>query len=165
MISEDQKASYERMIRLLKATGLYRLDQNSAVEKELWLYAVYFGILEDQIKRLTDNCFVDSITRDGFDRYRELYSLPEGIKQSELRDIVRKRLAITNRDFTPAGVQRCMESGGFDVELTEYFQYERITIRVLESTGAFGTQEEKEAFLTQCLPCQQHASFLWIPDN
>lgn len=153
--------SLERMKALLAPSGIYRLEEGSGTAIELGLYAVWLDALEQELENLIDNCFLDSITRSGFDNYRTLYGLPEGLDWQPLRELVKKRLAITNRDFTPGGVKRCMAAGGFDVQLTEDFASNRVTVRILSDAGAFGTRAESEAFLRRCIPFGVGSIFLW----
>ena len=153
--------AYERMISLLRTTGLYRLDGSTAVERELRVWADYFDQLAAEIAALPENAFPETMDRTGFDNYRRLYSLPQNIGWAELRGIVERRLGLTNRDFTKAGVQRCMASGGFTVELTEDFANRRVTVHILEDQGAFGAKPEKEAFLQSCLPAHAQGVFVW----
>lgn len=153
--------SNKRMLQLLKSTGIYRLDGKSAVEKEIAAYAVLFDSLETELKRLADDCFADTMTFDGVSAYRRLYQMPETLTEPELKALIQKRIAVTNRDFTPEGVRRCMASGGFDVELEENFDSGEVRVTILSDQGAFGAKSEKEAFLQECLPCHAKGVFIW----
>lgn len=165
MRQDYSDGAYGRMVRLLGSVGIYRLDGTTAVEKELRLYADRIGELYALIDQLAGNCFVDSVTQEGFLRYVALYALPANISREKLQTLVRRRLAVNDRDFTAEGVRRCMASGGFEVELAEDFQAGSVTVTVRSDLGAFGTLEEKEAFLRECLPCHLNAVFVWELDG
>lgn len=153
--------SYERMYALLRSTGLYRLDGDSAVEIELRRYAHYLDELEERIARLPDAAFAETADEAGLAAWRRMLSLSESIGAEELREVVRHRLAISNRDFTIEGVKRCMSSGGFTVELTEDFANDTVTVEIRSDLGLFGSKAEKEAFLQRCLPCHVQGVFIW----
>lgn len=153
--------AYERMHALLRSTGLYRLDGNSATDIELKRYAHYLDILESNIKVLPEDAFADTFQGDGYYAWLELLALPEGTSWATLRKIVQLRLGINNRDFTKAGVKRCMASGGFTVNLTEDFANDIVTVEILEDKKLFGTKTEKEEFLRSCLPCHVQGVFIW----
>lgn len=149
------------MHALLKSTGLYRLDGTTAVEVELERYAFYFDQLESMITQLSKDAFVETMGATGFDAWQRLLALPQDISWDSLQEIASCRLAISNRDFTPDGVKRCMAAGGFSVELTENFTDDTVTVRILDDQEAFGSQAEKEAFLQSCLPCHVKGVFVW----
>jgi len=152
---------YKRMIERLSSTGVYRLDGGSVTEKEMQLYAKQIGGIYEKLAQMRDDCFVISMTPEGARRYCTLYGLPTRMKGEELATIVRRRLAVTNRDFTPEGVARCMASGGLGVTLSEDFAAGKVTVTVNTDMDVFGTREEKEAFMRECLPCHVVPVFVW----
>ncbi|MFZ2537912.1 MAG: hypothetical protein WAX04_03310 [Oscillospiraceae bacterium] len=145
--------SLQRMLTLLGQTHLYNLSEMSSTKIEFEQYACYFDNIAVEIDALLGNCFVETISPAGYDSYMKLYSLPESIDWDLMKEIVNKRLAITNRDFTIEGVKRCLSSGGLNVTLTEDFVNNKVTIKVLSDAGIFGTNEEKIIFIKGCLPC------------
>ncbi|MEG0693416.1 MAG: hypothetical protein RR444_10090 [Oscillospiraceae bacterium] len=145
--------SLERMLALLSQTHLYDLRDSSATTIELKQHASYFDHLSTEIDILLNNCFVETISPAGYRSYMKLYSLPEEIDWDLMKDIVNRRLAITNRDFTIEGVKRCLASGGLTVTLTENFLLNQVTISILSDSGILGAMEEKVAFIKNCIPC------------
>ncbi len=145
--------SLDRMLSLLGQTHLYNLSENSAIRIEFKQYAYFFDNIWVEIDALLDNCFVETISPAGYDSYMKLYSLPESIDWDLMKEIVNKRLAITNRDFTIEGVKRCLASGGLNVTLTEDFAKNKVTIKILSDAKIFGGVEEKNAFIESCIPC------------
>lgn len=160
-MTEYAKAAYQRMIARLNSTGIYRLDGDSLTEKEFQLYAQRIGEAYEKLAQMRDNCFVTSMTEEGAERYCALYGLPKTMKKEDLAIIVRRRLAVTNQDFTPEGVVRCIASGGLGVTLSENFTEGKVTVTVNTDMGAFGSREEKEAFMRECLPCHVVPVFVW----
>ncbi len=160
-MTEYSQKAYQRMIGRLNSTGIYRLDGGSLTEKEMRLYAQRIGEVYEKLGQMRDNCFVISMTPEGAERYCALYGLPKTMREEDLATVVRRRLAVTNQDFTPEGVVRCMASGGLGVTLAENFTEGKVTVTVNTDMNAFGTQEEKEAFMRQCLPCHVVPVFVW----
>lgn len=145
--------SLNRMLALLGQTHLYNLSESSAITIEFKQYANYFDYIEIEIEALLDNCFVETIGPAGFDSYVNLYSLPESMDWDLMKEIVNNRLAITNLDFTIDGVKRCLASGGLETTLTEDFENNTVTVHVISDAGVFGSEQEKIAFIKQCMPC------------
>ncbi len=153
--------AYERMRQALSPLGLYRLDGTSMVETKLRLIGSYMDILETHIGKLPNNYFVENMDTTGLKAYRTLYCLPSGLSKARVAELVKKRMAITNRDFTKEGVLRCIESGGLTVELTERPASGEVEIKIKTDLKTFGTQKEKEDFIRSCLPCHVKPVFIW----
>lgn len=145
--------SLERMLALLAQTNLYNLEKTSATTIEFKQYGFYFDNISAEIDMLLDNCFVETISPAGYDSYMKLYSLPEDIDWDLMADIVNRRLAITNRDFTPDGVKRCLASGGLEVTLTEDFAANKVTVKILSDADIFGSIDARNEFIKTCIPC------------
>ena len=161
MLADFREGARQRMLTQLKSTGLYRLDGSTVVEKELRIYSDFLGELEYEIRKLADNCFLDTLDRDGILALRRLYALPAGMSAADLKEIAQLRAGITNRDFTREGVLRCMAAGGFQAEIMENFTQGTVTVTIRSDKGAFGTREEAEAFLRGCLPFHLVPDFVW----
>ncbi len=149
--------SYERMVRELKKLKIYKLDGNSIMDAELYCYGLYIDMLSEQIESLFDSCFIININPVSSDKYIKLYSLPQSLSAIELKDIVLKRMAISNSDFTKDGVIRCIEAGGLKVSIAEALEMGIVKITILEDLGLFITKQEKEDYIKQCLPCHLKA--------
>lgn len=160
-IQDYQEASRQRMLRLLKATGLYRLDGDSVTEKEIKIYAQLFGQMEYAIHTLTNNCFLETLDSSGVLAVRRLYGLPASMSRVNLQELARLRMGITNRDFTKEGVLRCLAAGGFQATLTENFTQKAITVTIQSDKGAFGTRTEAEDYIKACLPYPLTPTIVW----
>ncbi len=153
--------AYERMRQALSPLGLYRLDGTSMVETKLRLIGSYMDILETHIGKLPNNYFVENMDTNGLKAYRTLYCLPSSLSKARVAELVKKRMAITNQDFTKEGILRCIESGGLTVELTERPDSGEVEIKIKADLKTFGTQKEKEDFIRSCLPCHVKPVFVW----
>lgn len=153
--------AYERMRQVLSPMGIYRLDKVSMIETKLRLIGAYLDIVENKIGKLSDSYFVDTSGIDGLKAYRAMYCMPTSLAKARVIEMVQKRMSITNRDFTKQGVLRCIESGGFQAQLTERPASGEVEIKIIADYKAFGTQAEKEAFIRSCLPCHVKPVFVW----
>lgn len=145
--------SLERMLLLLEQTHIYDTAITSPNAIELTEYSEQFENISSQLDILLDNCFVETISYEGYKIYMKLYSLPYDIDWDLMKNIVNRRLAITNRDFTIEGVKRCLLSGGLTVDLTENFEKNTVTVKILKDDEIFGSNGEREAFIKACMPC------------
>lgn len=156
-----EESSYVRMLRHLRSTGLYRLDGSTRTEIELQCYAKMLDNAQKRIDLIGSNRFPEMMTSDVCWRWQVIYSLPKRFYIRDTRELVALRESVTNRDFTRAGVLRCMASGGFTAQLTENFSTGEVTVKVTDDRNVFETQEEKENFLRGCLPCHVKPVFVW----
>ncbi len=152
---------YDKIISDLKRTKLYNLTPKSKTESDLYVCARYIDFFENEINNLFNSCLAADISNVSYTKFCRLFSLPERLSLSNLNKIVLKRMAITNQDFTKAGIQKCLEALGFKAILTESLATGVVKITIHEDMGLYATNEEKEAQIKSCLPCHVIPIFVW----
>lgn len=154
-------SSYDKMISDLKKIKLYDLTPYSRAESDLFVCAECIDLLERKMNALFNSCLATDISNVSYKQYCRLFSLPETLTLQDLNKIVLKRMAITNQDFTKAGIQKCLEAMGFKATLTESLATGVVKITIHEDIGLYATKEEKEAHIKECLPCHVIPTFVW----
>lgn len=145
--------AYQRMQERMKTLEIYRLDGTSLTDYELQSYSNYLETINSRIQALFASCFVDDITYNNCTSLIKLFALPEDIGLEDLRRIIKARMSINNRDFTVAGINKCLEAGGFTATYTEDFASRSVIVTVKSDMNLFATNEEKRDYIKQCMPC------------
>lgn len=101
--------SFQRICRLLKDTGFYKLRGNSLVEAEMKAYASVLEELSTQLERILEYCFLDSPDNLRLSYFEDLFGLaidPQDDEQTKLDKIqqMKKRFQVRNTDFSKAAV-------------------------------------------------------------
>lgn len=161
ILSEEKSGAYERMRSELKKLGIYRLDGKSIVDVELLNYAHYIDQLNLYAESIFEESFIINLGSKNYVKYLKLYSLPEAMPLEQLKSTVLKRMAITNSDFTKAGILKCIEAGGFNATIAEGFETGTVKITINQDLGFYASKAEKENYIKQCLPCHVKPIFIW----
>lgn len=100
--------AYDTMWKSMKATGLYRLDGSTAVDRELQTYAAALDPLCDDLKKLKRESFTATAEDYGL-RYREvaLGILWPGHTAEERRKMIARRRRPERREPRGAGKAAC----------------------------------------------------------
>ncbi len=120
-------SSFQSIFALLKACKIYSLHDNSLVLAEMRAYALALDALYDKAQTLLDDGYYDSLLGAYSHKFEALYgfrvtNLASATAQEEASAIIaliKKRLAITNSDFTVEGIAKCIDSLGIGFTYTE----------------------------------------------
>lgn len=154
--------AYQRMTDQLKPLNLYNLSGGTLIDLELKEYGKYIDSTESAITKLFSSFFLESITYISGTNLINLYSLPMNISNSEIISVVKKRMKISNTDFTHAGVLLCLDAGGFECTLSENFTTRTVTVTAKIVKNYFATNTDRTNYIKSCLPCHVNAVVTFI---
>jgi hypothetical protein len=152
--------SYERMTSLLKAMKLYRLDGKGLIEAELYAYGKILSALENQIRALGKDCFLDELESQGSSQWERLFGFPqtpfpmseeEREKRKDKIGRMKKRLELSGEDFHLEGIKRYLESIGISASITENDRDGSLTVTILEDRNYF-TKSDRMKLLREIFP-------------
>jgi hypothetical protein len=157
---------YERMLIQLRSTGLYQLKEGSFVAAEMRAYASALDLLFQELNNILIDCFLDEVDSPKGEYFEMLFGFPptkfpltdetRAEREEKIR-LMKQRLAVKNCDFNKEAILKQIETGGFNVSLTEDFANKKITVNVLEDKQYCEMDEEKTAFIQHILPCHSTA--------
>lgn len=150
--------SYERMCRLIKSIGIYRLDGNSNVEKELICYGKFFDQLDKRLDNLMRDRFLETASYFFMEKYRGLFGMSRDLSTSKLREVLTLREKISDNDFTEEGILKCLKAGGIKATLTKTPDTNQVTVSVLADDNVFGSVTESNKYILSCMPCSLKAT-------
>lgn len=153
--------SFNRIIDELKKTKLFNLSENSKAGADIYIFIDCLKVLNERIDLLFDSCFLSDINPVSHNRYCKLFSLSEVISLKTLKEVVLRRMAITNKDFTKEGVKKCLKAIGFEATLVEATQTGIVKVSITKDMELYNTIEEKEQHIKECMPCHVTPVIVW----
>lgn len=113
-------ASLEEMIKILQPTGLYRLEEDSLVYRELQTYAAAIDRTAERAEEILRESMVQTACSYGLDSKEQLLGrCGEGLSVDERRRRIIHRLSAMPEGFNRGGVERALLSLGYNAEITE----------------------------------------------
>ena len=108
------------MIQKLAPLGVYALQQNSTVYKELCAYAAALDILEATLLQAQQECFICTAQSYGLS-HREINIGPvrEELTLEKRREMLLSRAALKQDDFNRSGVEQMLSALGLEFTLFE----------------------------------------------
>lgn len=152
---------YERLVGSLTGLNLYRLDGNSLIDAELKAYGMLLDDIYNKMEQLFESSFIDQLSGIGLKNYVKLFGVSEALSNATIQDLVLKRFAITNNDFTKVGILHCIEAGGFTATITETPASKAVTVKVTKDKNFYTTRAEQEAYIKSCMPCHVKPTIVW----
>lgn len=152
--------SLEEMIRILQPLGIYRLEEGTAVYRELQTYAGAMDRCRETLDEILREAIVQTAVSYGLD-YREQLFGPrnEALNAEERRKRLIYRLSVLPGDFTRSGISRALLSFGYQGEIREEKEKETLLFEPIgESTDPADYLELIEG-LRQILPVHLRFSF------
>ena len=133
---------YEMMKKRLSPVTVYREDA-AYLEAELRAYASELERLYDELEGMFKERFISTAEGEGLKVYEELFG-PERTGESieKRREMLRLRMNLGEGDFTPAGINKALDSLGLSYVISEYPELERLTI-----TATADYTEAEQAFI------------------
>lgn len=154
-------AGYQRLVGNLAGLNLYRLDGNSLIDAELKAYGALLDDVYAKIAELFESSFVEQLSGIGLKNYIKLFGVSEALSDATVQDLVLKRFALTNKDFTKDGIGRCLQAGGFTTTLVETPNSKAVKVTITADKNFFTTKAEKEAYIKSCMPCHVVPTIVW----
>lgn len=124
----------ESMREKLKATGLYTIAKNSAVDCELQAYAVVLDTAQDTLAELERESFVATALEYGISMRETLFGITGSGTAEERRAAILKLGAVTPNDFTRAAMVRILGIAGLQTEICENTAANRLYVNCLGNT-------------------------------
>ncbi len=146
--------SMDSMIYAINSVGVYGLEPEGSVCKELEAYAWALDSFYDEADKVLSECFVQTAEDIGLEMYEELLGrIRSELSTEKRRELVMALLSVKPNDFTLGGVERFFESLDFECDITEFPQYFEVLI---EPSGRAYTESEKDLIIEKAqefLPC------------
>jgi hypothetical protein len=124
----------ESMREKLKATGLYTIAENSAVDCELQAYAAALDTAQDALAELEHESFAATALEYGISMRETLFGITGSGTAEERRAAVLKLGAVTPNDFSGAAMARILGITGLQTEICENTAANRLYVNCLGST-------------------------------
>ena len=148
----------QNMTRKLQKLGIYRIEPDNHIDKELHTYASALDTVTDIADNLLKEIIINTATDYGLSWREQLW----GIVRNELptdqrRTTIRKRFTINADDFTLNGMQNFLSSLGIDTEIIEKPSQYRMYINVFNGNNFtipiryYLTQQIEEFFPAHCM--------------
>lgn len=139
----------QEMRDLLSPLGLYALDGQSMVDAELYSYAEGLQMAEDALRELEREIRIDTAEDYGLVLREAALGLAQSaLPLAERRARLLYHLGDLRQDFTPAGMERALQSMGFSAALCERDTDRSLTLSVQPG-----------------LPLQQYAALIAAADR
>lgn len=128
---------FEEMYCILKPLGIYSLDDETVVKKELLTYAHGIDSCCNEIRTLSDEMFVQTARGCGLDLYEWLFGYGgAGVSENERRERLLYKFSRLPHDFTVSGMQRALNSIGFAGTVTELCGEETLMLGKINGSEA-----------------------------
>ncbi len=111
--------AYDSMVSVLRPTGLYALNGNTAVDFELQAYAAALDSIYNAVTLLQNESFAATAADYGLELRKRQFCLSAGGSQEEMRASILGLGAVTPADFTLEGVRSALSAAGLDCEICE----------------------------------------------
>lgn len=117
----------------LRPLGLYRLGQDSLVDRELAAYGAALEAFENAVETAARQHFVQTASGEALARYETLVGLAPrtGLDDETRRALVLYRLGVAPHDFHREGMLGSIRAAGMEAELGEDVEKEALTVRCL----------------------------------
>ncbi len=152
------RTALQNMTEKLQELGIYRIEPDNHIDKELHTYASALDTVTDIADNLLKEIIINTATDYGLSWREQLW----GIVRNELptdqrRTTIRKRFTINADDFTLNGMQNFLSSLGIDTEIIEKPSQYRMYINVFNGNDFtipiryYLTQQIEEFFPAHCM--------------
>lgn len=134
----------ESMTAKMKATKLYSLVGNTAVDFELQAYAQGLAMVCGELEKLEQEAFVATASDYGLANAESLLQIGAAGSTEERRNAILKCCAITPDNFTRADMERAFEMEGAHAQICEKIAEKCVYVNCMD---ALPTEEKKEAVI------------------
>ena len=118
----------ESMRRAMRPLGIYRANA-AHLNAELKAYADELEQLYTELEEMLPERFITTATDRGLKEYEELFGpAQEALSVQERRERLQKRLTLGEGDFTPAGIEKALDSFGLVYTISEFPTLNRLNI-------------------------------------
>lgn len=148
---------YERLAPL----KLYALNQNSLIDCELAAYDVAFSMLEQSIREILADAFVQTASDAGLAMHEKLVGLHErsGVSLDARRALVLYRKSVAPFDFNLNGMLGSLLAAGLEAEIIENYDNESLKIISRNIIDDFYDLDALKASVFTMLPAHLEAEF------
>lgn len=124
-------SSYEKLKRIHASSGVYKVIEGSNIANELRAYSAGLDLLADALSELESECFISTSQSYGIERRELMFgAVRVDLPVASRRNMLLKRSAFGEGDFTPEGIGKVLEFLGVQGEVREYPALNRVTIEV-----------------------------------
>lgn len=145
----------------LEPLKLYALRKNSLIDCELLAYQAAFDVLEDALKKIEDDAFVQTATGEGLSMHEKMVGLQErpSVSLDTRRALVLYRRSIAPFDFNLSGMINSIRGMGMESEIIENYTDERLKIISINLLDDFYDLDSVKASLYTMLPAHLEYEF------
>lgn len=138
--------SFTAMKNTLIATGIYEITESTRLYAELKAYDAGLQMLHDQLDELLREALIPTAVSYGLAEKELLFGLNlSSCTEEERRKMLCMRGAIDVNSFSKADFLNILQSGGIDVEVTEFPSTQQIGVQVLSVKGGQMQQDTQKA--------------------
>lgn len=148
----------DSMKEKLEPLGIYNLEDDSLVCKELQTYAESLKLVKDSIDELEKEYFINTAESYGLTLREKMYtSAKSDLDVEKRRDMLKYRYSITSNDFNKEDIKKALLAIGIKCEVIEYPNENTIYINCLENLDTTISKDDLKILANEFLPA--HLSY------
>ncbi len=152
-------SSYNSMVQAMGSVGVYSLDGNSFVDRELKAYAQELDAFSGGIDEIIRESIVATAESDGLLFYEKIVgTLGNGLPIESRREMIESLLRLNSNDNTLGGITRFFRSLGLECEIEELPSIFDLYIKPIGGSYTLSERKYIVSRAKQFLPC--HLTFL-----
>jgi hypothetical protein len=140
--------------------GFYNLNKNSLIFAELSAYAAALDELFAKIDEVEKECFLGTATGFGLDNMERILGSPQkDLPVQARREMLIKRISITENNFTKLGIINSIIASGMRTEIEETPTEEKLHIKCTEILKPLQSNLQYIRSAMEFLPAHIEATF------
>ena len=157
--------SFTAMKNTLIATGIYEITESTRLYAELKAYDAGLQMLHDQRDELLREALIPTAVSYGLAEKELLFGLNlSSCTEEERRKMLCMRGAIDVNSFSKADFLNILQSGGIDVEVTEFPSTQQIGVQVLSVKDGQMQQDTQKA-VSDYIPAQTEYTVTFVSET
>jgi uncharacterized protein YmfQ (DUF2313 family) len=143
--------TYQSMRNNLRKTGMYSLNGNTLVDRELLSYAESLNAVVDEVRKLQSESFIATSSNYGLTQREQDYGLSPCGTAEDRRKSLMFLSAVNSGSFTKNELEKQAKEVGLDVKLEEKISERKIIVHFLKNPNCGKDAAQKK--LENIIPC------------
>lgn len=146
--------------KVLSSLGLYKLDENSLVGKEIEVYEIEIERVKETLKSLLREYFINTATDYGLTLKEKLFgSVKTDLSLENRRKILLSRYSSESYGFNRESVEKSLMSAGIEGYVVENPQNNSLYVNCLNRFDTTITEEMAENIVLKIIPAHLSVDF------
>ena len=153
-------STIESIKRVLNPLGLYNLNDESLVTKELTVYSEELDLLRTELQNILKEFFINTAADYGIYLREKIFgSVKTDLPISERRKILLNRYSEKSYGYNRESVEKSLISAGINGYITEYPQRDLLYINCINIFDTTVTKEMAERIILEFVPAHLDVEF------